>query len=223
MRSDLAALIDHTCLRPDAVRSDFARLCEEAVQHSFATVCVNSAHVALCTSLLADRQLPIAATVGFPLGASNPAAKAAEASRAVLDGASEIDMVCLIGALKEGLRGVFIDDIRRVVDAAGGGLVKVILETCLLSVDEKRRGAQWTCAAGAAFVKTSTGFGGGGATEDDVRLLRAEVGSDLGVKASGGIRDAATAEKMIAAGASRLGTSAGVAIVTESKMQDRGY
>jgi deoxyribose-phosphate aldolase len=161
--------------------------------------------------------------VGFPLGASNPAAKAAEASRAVLDGASEIDMVCLIGALKEGLRDVFMDDIRGVVDAAGSGLVKVILETCLLSVDEKRRGAQWTCAAGAAFVKTSTGFGGGGATEDDVRLLREEVGSDLGVKASGGIRDAATAERMIAAGASRLGTSASVAIVTESKMEDRGY
>ena len=223
MRPDLAKLIDHTFLRPDAVRADFVRLCKEAVQHSFATVCVNSAHVALCTSLLADRQLPIAATVGFPLGASSSAAKAAEAAQAVLDGASEIDMVCLIGALKEGLRGIFIDDIRRVVDAAGSAPVKVILETCLLSVDEKRRGAQWTCAAGAAFVKTSTGFGGGGATEDDVRLLRAEVGSDLGVKASGGIRDVATAEKMIAAGASRLGTSAGVAIVTESKMQDRGY
>jgi len=223
MRRDLAAFIDHTYLRPDAVQADFARLCKEAIQHSFATVCVNSAHVALCTSLLADRQLPIAATVGFPLGAGNSAGKAAEAAQAVLDGASEIDMVCQIGALKDGLEDLFLDDIRRVVDAADGRPVKVILETCLLSQDEKRRGAQWTRVAGAAFVKTSTGFGGGGATEDDVRLFRTEVGPDFGVKASGGIRDAATADKMIAAGANRLGTSAGVTIVTESKMQDRGY
>ena len=223
MRRDLAALIDHTALRPDAVRADFARLCKEAVQHSFATVCVNSAHVALCTSLLADRQLPVVATVGFPLGASNSAGKAAEAAQAVLDGASEIDMVCQIGALKDGLQDVFIDDIRRVVDAADGRPVKVILETCLLANEEKQRGARWARIAGAAFVKTSTGFGGGGATEDDVRLLRAEVGPDFGVKASGGIRDASTAEKMITAGANRLGTSAGVTIVTESKMQDSGY
>jgi deoxyribose-phosphate aldolase len=223
MRRDLAALIDHTCLRPDAVRADFARLCKEAVQHSFATVCVNSAHVALCTSLLADRQHPIAATVGFPLGAANSAGKAAEASRAALDGASEIDMVCQLQALKDGMKDPFIDDIRRVVDAADGRPVKVILETCLLSDDQKRLGAEWARLGGASFVKTSTGFGGGGATEDDVRLLRAAVGTDFGVKASGGIRDAATADKMIAAGADRLGTSAGVAIVTESKMLDRGY
>jgi deoxyribose-phosphate aldolase len=223
MRRDLAAFIDHTYLRPDAVQADFARLCKEAIQHSFATVCVNSAHVALCTSLLADCQLPVAATVGFPLGAGNSAGKAAEAAQAVLDGASEIDMVCQIGALKDGLEDLFLDDIRRVVDVADGRPVKVILETCLLSDEEKRRGARWACVAGAAFVKTSTGFGGGGATEHDVRLIRAEVGPDLGVKASGGIRDTATADKMIAAGASRLGTSAGVTIVTASKMQDRGY
>jgi deoxyribose-phosphate aldolase len=223
MRRDLAALIDHTFLRPDAVRADFARLCKEAVQHSFATVCVNSAHVALCTSLLADRQLPIAATVGFPLGAGNSAGKASEAAQAVLDGASEIDMVCQIGALKGGLQEVFVDDIRRVVDAADGRPVKVILETCLLADEEKQRGAEWTRVAGASFVKTSTGLGCGGATEADVRLLRAEVGADFGVKASGGIRDTTTADKMIAAGANRLGTSAGVAIVTESKIQDRGY
>ncbi len=223
MRRDLAAFIDHTLLRADAVQSDFARLCKEAAQHSFATVCVNSAHVALCTSLLADRQLPIAATVGFPLGASNSAAKAAEAAQAVLDGASEIDMVCRIGALKDGLQGIFVDDIRSVVDAANGRPVKVILETCLLTDDQKRRGAQWARLGGAAYVKTSTGFGGGGVTENDVRLLRAELGPDFGVKASGGIRDTASAERMIAAGADRLGTSAGVAIVTESKMEDREY
>jgi deoxyribose-phosphate aldolase len=179
--------------------------------------------VALCTSLLADRQLPIAATVGFPLGAGNSAGKASEAAQAVLDGASEIDMVCQIGALKGGLQEVFVDDIRRVVDAADGRPVKVILETCLLADEEKQRGAEWTRVAGASFVKTSTGLGCGGATEADVRLLRAEVGADFGVKASGGIRDTTTADKMIAAGANRLGTSAGVAIVTESKIQDRGY
>jgi deoxyribose-phosphate aldolase len=216
MRRDLAAFIDHTLLQPDAVRSDFVRLCEEAVQHGFASICVNSAHVALCTSLLADCQVPIAATVGFPLGASNSVAKAAETAQAMLDGASEIDVVCRIDALKEGLRDLFVDDIRRVVDAAEGRAVKVILETCLLSDGEKRRGATWTRIAGAAFVKTSTGFGGGGATEHDVRLLRAEVGLDFGVKASGGIRNAATADRMITAGANRLGTSAGVTIVTES-------
>jgi deoxyribose-phosphate aldolase len=223
MRRDLASLIDHTLLRPGAVQSDFARLCREAVQHSFATVCVNSAHVALCTSLLGNRQLPIAATVGFPLGASSSAAKAAETAQAVRDGASEVDMVCQIGALKEGLQEVFVDDIRRVVDCADGRAVKVILETCLLTDEEKRRGAEWTRLAGASFVKTSTGFGGGGATERDVALLRAQVGPDFGVKASGGIRDTATADKMVAAGANRLGTSAGVLIVTESEMQGRGY
>ena len=223
MRPDLAALIDHTFLRPDAIRSDFERLCNEAVQHSFATVCVNSAHVALCTSLLADRQLPIAATVGFPLGASSREAKAAEAAQAALDGASEIDMVCQIGALKEGQKGHFVDDIRQVIDAAGGAGVKVILETCLLSDAEKRRGAQWAREAGAAFVKTSTGFSSGGATEADLRLLRAEVGPDFGVKASGGIRDTVTADRMLAAGANRLGTSASVAIVTDSNIENRGY
>ncbi len=223
MRRDLAALIDHTLLRPDAVEPDFVRLCHEAIRHSFATVCVNSSHVALCTSLLADCQLPVAATVGFPLGASSSAAKSAETTQAVLDGASEIDMVCQICALKEGRKERFMDEIRRVVDAADGAPVKVILETCLLSDDEKRRGAQWTLRAGAAFVKTSTGFGSGGATENDLRLLRAEVGPDFGVKASGGIRDAATADRMIAAGANRLGTSAGVAIVTESGIENRGY
>lgn len=223
MRRDLAALIDHTLLRPDAVRSDFVRLCDEAAHHGFATVCVNSAHVALCTSLLADRQVPIAATVGFPLGASSPAAKTAEAARAVADGAAEIDMVCQISALKDGRERPFMDEIQGVVEAADGATVKVILETCLLSDEEKRRGAQWSRDAGAAFVKTSTGFGPGGATEVDVRLLREQCGPNFGVKASGGIRDAETADRMIAAGANRLGTSAGVAIVTESSNGNRGY
>jgi deoxyribose-phosphate aldolase len=223
MRPDLAAFIDHTLLRPDAVRRDFERLCREAAQHSFVTVCVNSAHVGLCTALLEDCQLPVAATVGFPLGAASAASKAAEAAQAARDGARELDMVCAIGWLKEGRRDAFEQDIRRVLDAAVDRPVKVILETCLLSDDEKRRGAEWAREAGAAFVKTSTGFSSGGATEHDVRLLRQVVGADFGVKASGGIRDAATADRMIAAGANRLGTSAGVAIVTGFEIEQRGY
>lgn len=223
MRPDLAALIDHTLLRPDALGPDFERLCDEAAQHGFAAVCVNSAHVALCTALLGDCQLPVAATVGFPLGASSRSAKAAETAQAIRDGASEIDVVCRIEALKEGKRDLFSEDLRAVVDAAEGRVVKVILETCLLSDDEKRRGASWARAAGAAFVKTSTGFSSGGATERDVRLLRAELGPGFGVKASGGIRDASAADRMLQAGANRLGTSAGVAIVTESTHADRGY
>lgn len=222
MRPDLAPLIDHTLLRPDATRSDIEQLCREAAEHGFAAVCVNSSHVAVCTALLRDCQVPVAATVGFPLGASSTAAKAAEAADAVQKGASELDMVAAIGALKEGRGDSFIADIRAVVDAASGTIVKVILETCLLSDEEKQRGAVWAEEAGAAFVKTSTGFSKGGATERDVRLLRRAVGSEIGVKASGGIRDAATADRMIAAGANRLGTSAGVAIVTHSKGQRRG-
>ena len=223
MRHDLAPFIDHTLLRPDAIGSDFERLCKEAAQYRFAAVCVNSAHVAFCTALLRDCQLAVAATVGFPLGSSSGAAKRAETGQAILDGASEIDVVCRIDALKEGRQQSFIDDIARVVDAAQGQPVKVILETCLLTDDEKRRGAQWSRSAGAAFVKTSTGFGRAGATERDVRLLRAELGPDFGVKAAGGIRDPATADLLIAAGANRLGTSAGVAIVTESHGEHRGY
>ena len=217
MRPDLARYIDHTLLRPDAMRPDLERLCEEGARHSFATVCVNSSHVALCTALLGDRQLAVASTIGFPLGAANTASKVAEARRAALDGAAELDMVCSISALKEGRRREFIDEIRRVRDAANGAILKVILETCVLEDDHKRRGAEWVREAGAAFVKTSTGFGSGGATLRDVELLRGSVGPDFGVKASGGIRDAATADAMIAAGADRLGTSAGVAIVTSSE------
>ena len=217
MRPDLSPYIDHTLLRPDAVHRDLERLCEEGAHHSFATVCVNSAHVPLCTALLANRQVPVAATVGFPLGAASTHAKAAEAAKALSDGARELDMVCSISALKQGNRSIFVDEIRRVLEAADGGTLKVILETCLLEDHEKQRGAEWTRESGAAFVKTSTGFGSGGATLDDVRLLRAAVGPDFGVKASGGIRDAAAADAMIAAGASRLGTSSGVAIVTSRK------
>ena len=222
MRTYLAALIDHTLVRPDAVRTDHERLCREAAEHGFASVCVNSVHVALCTALLEDCQVPVAATVGFPLGATSARAKAIEAEEAVRDGALEIDMVCLIGALKDGRRQVFVDDIRRVRDAIDARPLKVILETCMLDDEEKRRGAEWVRDAGASYVKTSTGFGAAGATQHDVRLLHEIVGGSLGIKASGGIRDADAADKMVRAGATRLGTSAGVAIVTESATQQRG-
>lgn len=223
MRRDLAAVIDHTLLRPDAVPPDFERLCAEAAHYNLGAICVNSTHVRRCDELLGTSGVKIVTTAGFPLGAASAIAKAAEASQAVRDGAAEIDMVCQIGHLKSGRERAFIEDIRRVVDAANGRVVKVILETCLLTDDEKRRGASWVQQAGAAFVKTSTGFSVGGATEADVRLLRGEVGPNFGVKAAGGIRDAQTADRMIAAGASRLGTSAGVAIVTESKEGAAGY
>ncbi len=223
MRRDLAALIDHTLLRPDAVPPDFERLCAEAAHYNLGAICVNSTHVRRCAELLGRSAVKVAATAGFPLGAASAIAKAAEASQAVRDGASEIDMVCQIGDLKSGRKQAFIEDIRKVVDAADGRVVKVILETCLLTNDEKRQGAVWVRQAGAAFVKTSTGFSVGGATEEDVRLLRSEVGPNFGVKAAGGIRDAEAADRMIAAGANRLGTSAGVAIVTQYEEGDAGY
>ncbi|MEM7435984.1 MAG: deoxyribose-phosphate aldolase [Myxococcota bacterium] len=222
MRSDLAALIDHTLLRAEALPLEFERLCADAAHYSLATVCVNSTHVWRCRHHLRDSPAKVAATVGFPLGAASIQAKTAEARQAILDGADEIDMVGALWALKSRDRETFITDVREVVDAAAGRLVKVTLETGLLRDDEKRRGAAWVCEAGASFVKTSTGFGPSGATAADVRLLRAEVGDAVGVKASGGIRDAATADAMVAAGASRIGTSAGVAIVTESRIPSEG-
>ncbi len=223
MRRDLAAVIDHTLLRPDAVPPDFERLCAEAAHYNLCAVCVNSTHVRRCCRFLGGSGVKVVATAGFPLGTASAIAKAAEARQAVRDGAAEIDMVCQIGDLKSGREQAFIEDIRKVLDAADGRLVKVILETCLLTDDEKRKGASWVQEAGAAFVKTSTGFSTGGATEKDVRLLRREVGPDFGVKAAGGIRDAEMADRMIAAGANRLGTSAGVAIVTESKEEEARY
>ena len=222
MRNDLAAMIDHTLVRPDAVPQDLEQLCADAAHYSLAAVCVNSTHVRRCAEL-ARKRFRVVSTVGFPLGASSAFSKAAEAARAVRDGAAEIDMVASIGLLKSGQEEMFMLEIRRVVEAADGCLVKVILETCLLSDDEKRRGAGWVRSAGAGFVKTSTGFGESGATEADVRLLRREVGPGFGVKASGGIRDAETADRMVTAGANRLGTSASVAIVTESPAVPREY
>jgi len=210
----LARTIDHTLLKPTATRADIVKVSEEARKHGFASVCVNSTWIGLVARMLeGSRVMPIC-VVGFPLGAMATASKAAETRQAIADGAQEIDMVIDIGALKGGDHDHVFDDIRAVVDAAQGRPVKVILEMNMLERDEKIVGCAIAKAAGAAFVKTSTGFGGGGATIDDVRLMRAVVGPDMGVKASGGVRTADDARAMIAAGATRIGASASVAIVS---------
>jgi deoxyribose-phosphate aldolase len=212
--ADLAPYIDHTLLKPEATREDVARVAREAVEHGFATVCVNSSHVATVAGILAgSRSVPIA-VVGFPLGAALTSAKAFEAREAIAAGAREIDMVVHVGALKARDYSLVLEDIARVVEASRPYPVKVILETSLLSQDEKIAACVLSKAAGAAFVKTSTGFSTGGATVEDVALMRQVVGEDVGVKASGGIRSAEDALKMIQAGANRLGASASVAIVS---------
>ncbi len=210
---NLAKAIDHTLLKPDARRSDIEKLCREAAEHGFFSVCVNSSWVALAASQLQGTSVAVAAVTGFPLGAMHPLAKAFETRQAVSDGASEIDTVLNIGRLRQGADDEVLADLKSVVDAAGGRPVKVIFETCLLTEDEKIRACQISVSAGAAFVKTSTGFSTGGATIEDVKLMHRTVGSRCQVKASGGIRDRATALAMIEAGATRLGTSAGVSIL----------
>jgi deoxyribose-phosphate aldolase len=212
----LAAKIDHTLLKPEATREEIERVCEEARKHQFATVCVNSTYIGLVAELLKGSVTKAIAVVGFPLGAASTASKAFEAREAVRAGAQEIDMVINIGALKSREYGTVLEDIRQVVDASRPYPVKVILETSSLNDEQKVIGCALSKAAGAAFVKTSTGFGTGGATAEDIALMRRVVGPEMGVKASGGIRTLEDAEKMIAAGASRIGASASVAIVTKA-------
>jgi len=223
--SGMAAIIDHTLLKPEAVREDFVKLCEEASAHHFASVCVNTAWVPLAKALLSNSGVMVCAVVGFPLGAMTPTAKAYEAREAVRQGAREIDMVLNIGALKSGDYETVFEDICRVVKAAKPADVKVILETGALSDEEKVVGCTLSKLAGAAFVKTSTGFGKGGATTADVTLMRRVVGSEMGVKASGGIKSSADVQQMAAAGATRIGASASVAIVSgkASKSGSSGY
>lgn len=208
----LANFIDHTNLKPDATSADIAKLCHEAAQWKFYSVCVNSCHVAAAARHLSGTGVSVCSVVGFPLGASLSRAKAYEAELAAEKGASEIDMVINIGSLKEGDLSLVTEDISAVVRAVPGCLVKVIIETALLTDEEKKRGCLLAVKAGAHFVKTSTGFSIKGATVSDVKLMRSVVGSHIGVKASAGIRDYAAAAAMINAGASRLGTSASVAI-----------
>ena len=212
---ELNRYIDHTLLKPAATRADIAKLCAEAKEYRFASVCVNSAHIAEVAAALAGTDVTPCCVVGFPLGAMETEAKAFEAARAAALGAREIDMVMDIGAAKEGDFARVEADISAVVSAIQGrAKLKVILECCLLTDEEKTAACLAAKRAGADFVKTSTGFSTGGATEHDVALMRAAVGDDMGVKASGGIRTREDALRMIAAGASRIGASAGIAIVT---------
>lgn len=214
---------DHTLLKADATADQIDKLCREAAEYDFYSVCVNSANVAQCKDMLKDTDVKIAAVVGFPLGACTTATKVFETEEACKDGASEIDMVINIGALKEGGDEFVYEDIKAVVDAAAkyDAIVKVIIETCLLTDEEKEVACRLSEDAKAAFVKTSTGFSTGGATEADVALMRKAVGGRLQVKASGGIRDYDTVMAMIAAGADRIGASASVAVMEDSKSRSQ--
>jgi len=212
--AQVARFIDHTLLKPDAQTRAFDTLCAEAMQHGFFSVCVNSCRVAYVAKKLAGSGVHVCSVVGFPLGAMTTASKVFETKEAIRDGADEIDMVINIGWLKSGDRQAVEADIRAVRGAAAKAVLKVIIETVLLSNEEKVLACELAKKAGADFVKTSTGFLGGGATVEDVRLMRAAVGPDLGVKASGGVKTYADAVAMIQAGATRIGTSSGVAILT---------
>jgi len=211
---DMSKAIDHTLLKPDASKAGIMKLCNEAALYGFKAVCVNPSHVVLCKELLKGTDVKVATVVGFPLGANTTETKVFETKDSVLKGADEIDMVINIGALKEGDYKLVEDDIKAVVDACRGqAIVKVIIETCLLTDDEKRKACELSMSAGAHFVKTSTGFSTGGATVEDVALMKSVVGDNLEVKASGGVRDRETAIKMIEAGATRIGTSSGIKII----------
>lgn len=210
---NIASYIDHTILAADATEEKVAKLCEEAAQWHFASVCVNTCWTKFCAEKLKGTGVNVCVVVGFPLGAMSTEAKAFEAKKAVEDGATEVDMVINIGWLKDHKDALVEEDIRQVKKACGKAHLKVIIEACLLTEEEKVRACKLSVAAKADFVKTSTGFSKGGATAEDVALMRKTVGPDTGVKAAGGIRDYATAKKMIEAGADRLGCSAGIAIV----------
>lgn len=205
-------LFDHTILKADATEAQVKKICEEAKAHDFMSVCVNTYYTAFVAEQLKGTDVKTCTVIGFPLGQMSTKAKCAETEIAVADGADEIDMVINVGALKDKKYDVVLEDIRAVKKSCGNALLKVILETCLLTDEEKVKACELSKEAGADFVKTSTGFSTGGATEADVALMRKTVGAEMGVKASGGIRDKAAAEAMVAAGASRLGTSATVAI-----------
>ena len=212
--SELASYIDHTLLKPDATRAQLEQLCAEAAEHQFSTVCVNGSRVELAYSLLEDSDVQVCTVVGFPLGAMDADAKRYETEVAVDLGASEIDMVINVGRFKDGEHDYIVREIRDVVEAADDRVVKVILETCLLTNDEIAQACKLVTQAQAHFVKTSTGFGNAGATLEHVRLMRETVGQFAGVKAAGGVRNADDARAMIEAGATRIGTSNGVAIVS---------
>ena len=216
-KKTIAAMIDHTLLKPEATPAQIEKLCAEAAEYHFASVCVNPVYIPLAARLLKDTGVKVCCVVGFPLGAIAPEQKAAEAASCAAMGAEELDMVIHVGAAKAGDWALVQRDIEGVVKAAAGHTVKVIIETCLLTDEEKVKACEAAKAAGAHFVKTSTGFSTGGATTHDIALMRKTVGPEMGVKASGGIRDYETAMAMVEAGANRIGASAGIAIVAAAE------
>lgn len=213
MTTNIASLIDHTLLKPEATAAQVKELCKEARTYDFASVCVNPYFVKLAVEELQGAKSKVCTVIGFPLGASTAKTKAFETKDAIANGADEIDMVLNIGALKAGQYDVVLEDMKAVREAAGEKLVKVILETCLLTDEEKEKACELAVEAKLDFVKTSTGFSTGGATAEDVALMRRIVGAELGVKASGGVRSLEDVEKMVAAGANRIGASSGVKIM----------
>ena len=212
----LALLIDHTILKADATEAQVAQFCDEALTHGFRSVCVNSVQVPFVAGRLRGSDVRVCSVVGFPLGAMPSAVKAAETAAAIAAGAHEIDMVIPIGALKDGRHDAVRDDVAAVRAACPGAVLKVIIECCLLTDDEKRVACRLSAEAGADFVKTSTGFSTGGATVADVALMREAVGPRIGVKASGGVRTPEAVQAMVDAGATRIGTSSGIALVTQA-------
>lgn len=223
--TSLARMIDHTLLKPEATKQQIEQLCAEARQFQFASVCVNPCYVKLCAQLLRDTKVKVCTVIGFPLGATSTEAKVAEAEQALKDGARELDMVINVGMLKSGMDAYVEQDIRAVARTAhrAGALLKVILETGLLTDEEKVKACVLAKRAGADFVKTSTGFSKGGATAGDIRLMRKVVGRELGVKASGGVRTQEQARELIESGADRIGASASVKIVLGDRDQSASY
>jgi len=214
MKTNYASMIDHTLLKAEATKEQIEKLCAEAKEFGFASVCVNPTWVNYCSELLQNSDVLVCTVIGFPLGANTPAVKAFEAKDAIENGAQEVDMVINIGALKDRNYEQVQADIAAVVEAAkGSAIVKVIIETCLLTEEEKVKACELSVAAGADYVKTSTGFSTGGATAEDIALMRKTVGPELGVKASGGVRSLEDMQKMVEAGATRIGASSGVAIM----------
>jgi deoxyribose-phosphate aldolase len=207
-------LIDHTALKATTTKEQIKVLCEEAAEYKFMSVCVNPTWVKTASDLLKDSEVLVCTVIGFPLGANTPTVKAFETKDAIANGAGEVDMVVNVGAVKDGNWDLVFEDIKAVVDASGDVLVKVIIETCYLTDEEKVKTCELAVKAGADFVKTSTGFGTGGATKEDIALMRKTVGPNIGVKASGGVRTPEDLKNMVEAGATRIGTSSGIKLVS---------